>query len=139
FRRRVLLLIDNNSTSKHNLDVALRSVEKFIHDRFSGGAYDWSIVSVGRGARVILPQTSDKAAIHTALDQIRRAAPAMDDRGQPLPFCNSTPPGAVPRAAGLSLTETQTACTFAADIARREEMMNSSGINRSIIESVRAF
>src|SRR5712691_5548023 len=74
FRRHVLLLIDNTHLTRFNRDHALASVEKFIADHFHRGEYDWSIASVSNGTRLILPQTSDKTAIHTALNVIRRAA-----------------------------------------------------------------
>src|ERR1041385_1432407 len=75
FRRHVLLLIDNTHLSRYNRDNALASLEHFINDRFKGGEYDWLIASVGYGGtRLILPQTSDKTAIHSALNVIRRAA-----------------------------------------------------------------
>ena len=71
FRRKVLLLIDKYSLTAHDRDRALRRVEEFIDDRFRGGEYDWSIASVGMELQMLLPPTSDKAAIHEAISQIR--------------------------------------------------------------------
>jgi VWFA-related protein len=72
FRRKVLVLVDNRHTSKHQRDIALRELEAMINDRFHG-EYDWSIGLIGRGVTLILPLSSDKKAIHEALEMIRRS------------------------------------------------------------------
>jgi len=64
---------------------ALQKVEDFIDDRFRGGAYDWSIASVDTGLRMLLPPTSNKAAIHEVIRT--EHAPRLhlpDDRDHPL-------------------------------------------------------
>src|SRR5256885_7705250 len=71
FRRKVLVLIDNNHISKHYRDLALEHLEKFINDRFSGGEYDWSIAAIGSHVGMVMPLTSDKAKIHATLQTIR--------------------------------------------------------------------
>jgi VWFA-related protein len=88
FRRKVLIIVDQRHTTKHNRDVALQQLEHFIDDRFAGGAYDWSIAMISDRAYLLLPLTSDKAHIHEALAQVRQAMAegsmrrifAMDDR-----------------------------------------------------------
>jgi VWFA-related protein len=72
FRRKVLVLVDNRHTTKHQRDIALRELEAMINDRFHG-EYDWSIGLIGRGITLILPLSSDKKAIHEALEIIRRS------------------------------------------------------------------
>jgi VWFA-related protein len=72
FRRKVLVLVDNRHTTKKSRDVALRELEAMINDRFHG-EYDWSIGVMGRGITLILPLSSDKKAIHEALEIIRRS------------------------------------------------------------------
>ena len=72
FRRKVLVLVDNRHTSRHERDIALRELEAMINDRFHG-EYDWSIGLIGRGVTLILPLSSDKTAIHEALELIRRS------------------------------------------------------------------
>jgi VWFA-related protein len=71
FRRKVLVIIDNRHMSHRNRDVALGKLEQFINDRFDSGAYDWSIAMIGERAHMLLPLTSDKEKIHTALAEIR--------------------------------------------------------------------
>jgi len=72
FRRKVLVLVDNRHTTRHQRDIALRELEAMINDRFHG-EYDWSIGVMGRGITLILPLSSDKKAIHEALEIIRRS------------------------------------------------------------------
>jgi VWFA-related protein len=78
FRRKVLVLIDNNHLSKRGRDLALERVEEFINDRFRGGDYEWSIAALGSSVNMVLPLTSNKDAIHTALEAIRRNASRAD-------------------------------------------------------------
>ena len=72
FRRKVLVLVDNRHTTRHARDTALRELEAMITDRFHG-EYEWSIGVIGRGITLVLPLSSDKNAIHEALEIIRRS------------------------------------------------------------------
>jgi VWFA-related protein len=72
FRRKVLVLVDNHHTTRHSRDKALRELEAMINDRFHGD-YEWSIGVIGRGITLILPLSSNKAAIHEALEIIRNS------------------------------------------------------------------
>jgi VWFA-related protein len=78
FRRKVLVIVDNVHSSRHNRDVALARLEEFINDRFQGGQYEWSFAVIDRHVHLVLPLTSDKEAIHNAVVEIRRAG----SRGQ---------------------------------------------------------
>lgn len=80
FRRKVLVLIDNAHTSKHGRDQALAKLESFINDRFREGEYEWSIATVGSSVHLVLPLTSDKAAIHDTIAAIYRKAPQQNQR-----------------------------------------------------------
>ena len=71
FRRKVLVVIDRNSMTPYERDHALARLEEFINDQFRGGEYDWSIAAVDVSLRMLLPPTSDKRAIHDALNEIR--------------------------------------------------------------------
>lgn len=78
FRRKVLVLIDVFSMTPYERDRALARLEQFINDRFRGGEYDWAIGSIDTTLRMLLAPTSDKNAIHEALNQIRKGrAPRM--------------------------------------------------------------
>lgn len=72
FRRKVLVLVDNRHTTRRNRDAALRELEAMINDRFHG-EYEWSIGVMGRAITLVLPLSSDKQAIHEALEIIRRS------------------------------------------------------------------
>jgi VWFA-related protein len=71
FRRKVLVLVDNHHTTRHSRDKALRELEAMITDRFHSD-YEWSIGVIGRGITLVLPLTSNKNAIHEALEIIRK-------------------------------------------------------------------
>jgi VWFA-related protein len=73
FRRRVLIVVDNRHTTRHDRDVALAKLEQFINDHFAEGAYDWSLAMITDRAHLLLPLTSDKTRIHDALATVRRA------------------------------------------------------------------
>jgi VWFA-related protein len=70
FRRKVLVLVDSGHTVRQYRDTALRELEAMITDRFHGD-YEWSIGVIGRGISLVLPLSSDKQAIHEALETIR--------------------------------------------------------------------
>ncbi|MEK6374345.1 MAG: VWA domain-containing protein [Acidobacteriota bacterium] len=72
FRRKVLVIVDNVHTSKLNRNRALEKLERFIDDHFAGGDYDWSIAVAGSRLQLVLPLTSDKDTIHTAINIIRK-------------------------------------------------------------------
>jgi VWFA-related protein len=72
FRRRVLVLVDNGHTTRRARDRALRQLETMINDRFHGD-YEWSIGVIGLGVTLVLPMSSDKTAIHEALETIRQS------------------------------------------------------------------
>ncbi|MGA8808082.1 MAG: VWA domain-containing protein [Thermoanaerobaculia bacterium] len=71
FRRKVLVLVENHHTTRRARDTSLRALEAMINDRFHGD-YEWSIGVIGRGVTLVLPLSSDKAAIHEALEIIRK-------------------------------------------------------------------
>jgi VWFA-related protein len=72
YRRKVLVVIDNANTTMHARNEALAKLETFIRDHFEDGRYDWSVAMVGSNARLVLPLTSDKEKLHSAIAAIRR-------------------------------------------------------------------
>ena len=130
FRRHVLLLIDNPHLRRSNRDRALASLEQFIDDKFKGGEYDWSIATISDGTRLLLPQTSDKAAIHSALNIIRRAAARgaeiKDLRGNVVFIPPTDKPQ--PQLGGLL-----------SEIDVREGLYDALPVQRAIVDAVRAF
>ena len=127
FRRKVLVLVDNNHTTRHSRDAALRQLEAMINDRFHGD-YEWSIGAIGRGLTLVLPLSSDKAAIHEALEIIRRAGTRAEGA--------STFAGVADRG-GLALTSSETKLTgmhvFDSDYAARlDQAVASDSAERAI-------
>jgi VWFA-related protein len=78
FRRKVLVLVDSSHTVRQYRDTALRELEAMITDRFHGD-YEWSIGVIGRGISLVLPLSSDKQAIHEALETIRLSGARRED------------------------------------------------------------
>jgi VWFA-related protein len=98
FRRKVLVLVDNRHTTRKARDIALRELETMINDRFHG-EYEWSIGAIGRGITLILPLSSDKNAIHEALEIIRnsgtgRTSTTFADAREPQPRISPDKPTA---------------------------------------------
>jgi len=70
FRRKVLLIVDNNYIEKTERNIALTKMEKYVTSRFGA---EWGLVMVGHAAQIVQPFTTDVAAIHTAFDRAREA------------------------------------------------------------------
>jgi len=70
FRRKAILVVDNNFIDKRRRDVALAEAQKFIDAGFQGG-YEWSVATIGAGVHTIQPLTDDKQKIAAAIDFIR--------------------------------------------------------------------
>lgn len=71
FRRRVLLLIDNNFITTPERDRAVATLEGYLDQKFDG-SYEWGVVSVGDDIRVLTPFTADKLQVRAALDRVRQ-------------------------------------------------------------------
>ncbi len=78
FRRKVLVLVDSSHAVRQYRDTALRELEAMITDRFHGD-YQWSIGVIGSGISLVLPLSSDKQAIHEALESIRLSGARRGD------------------------------------------------------------
>ena len=78
FRRRVLLLIDNNFVEKPERDRAITALQGYLDQKFDG-SYEWGVVSVGDEVRVLEPFTADKLRVRAALDRIQHL-PAFGSR-----------------------------------------------------------
>jgi VWFA-related protein len=68
FRRKVLLVVDNNYIEKAERNIALTKMEKYVTSRFGA---EWGLVVVGHAAEIVQPFTTDVAAIHAAFDRAR--------------------------------------------------------------------
>lgn len=77
-------MTDNNTLDLRNRDAALKTVERFIDNRFAGN-YEWAVMSVGPKVKTIQPFTDQRTLLDSALLEVRRS-PAYEaqreiDRG----------------------------------------------------------
>lgn len=82
FRRKVVLLVDNNFINNIELNAALRTLDQQIETKYSGD-YEWSVSAIGHALEIVQPFTSDKRLIHAAIKKVEhmptfQAHQAMD-------------------------------------------------------------
>jgi VWFA-related protein len=70
FRRRFVLLVDNNYIDKIQRDIALGEIDRFVDAQFNG-EHEWAIAAISQRLEVLRAFTSDKKEIHDAIDKIR--------------------------------------------------------------------
>lgn len=68
FRRKVMLLVDNNYIEKAERNIALNKIEDYVASSFGA---EWAVAAIGQGADLLQPFTSDPAAIRRAFDRVR--------------------------------------------------------------------
>jgi VWFA-related protein len=68
FRRKVLLLIDNNYIEKAERNIALTKIEDYVAKAFGA---EWAVAAIGQGADLVQPFTSDTASIRRAFQRVR--------------------------------------------------------------------
>jgi len=73
FRRKLILLVDNNYIDKRDRNEALDKLDAFIDETFDG-TYEWAVGMIGQQLELLQPFTTDKAVIHAAVARIRKAA-----------------------------------------------------------------
>jgi VWFA-related protein len=73
FRRRVILLVDNNYIDKTDRDTALRKLDEFIDGTFDG-SYEWALGMIGQQLEIVQSFTDDRKKIHAAVAKIRSSA-----------------------------------------------------------------
>jgi VWFA-related protein len=73
FRRKLILLVDNNYIEKRDRNAALDKLDAFIDETFDG-TYEWAIGMIGQRLELLQTFTTDKAAIHAAVARVRKAA-----------------------------------------------------------------
>lgn len=70
FRRRIVLLVDNNYIGVVERNAALRTFEKQLDTTYAGD-YDWAVASIGRTLTIVQPFTNQKALIREALKRVQ--------------------------------------------------------------------
>jgi len=141
FRRKVLVLVDNVSTTVHGRNEALAKLETFIRDHFDDGRYDWSIAVMDSRVHLVLPMTSDKKAVHDVISEIRRS-PSRNEVKAPIRASD------VSRSPDSGVNRTQLhegevpsdiATNFRGEANLTEQMMFAASSTGAILQAVRAF
>jgi len=79
FRRKVVLMIDNNTIEKPPRDAAIEFVGQFLDNKYAE-EQEWSVVTVGHTVETLQPFTNDKERIRSALLSARRKPVYIDER-----------------------------------------------------------
>lgn len=73
FRRRVLLVVDNNFLDPATRRKALEQVRDFVATNFSGDA-EWGVAAIGERLQYLMPFTRERFQVAAALDELDRLA-----------------------------------------------------------------
>lgn len=71
FRRRVVLVFDNNSTPRMPRDAAAEFISRFV-DNDTTGASEWAVISIGPSVKTLQAPTTDREAVRAALLRLRQ-------------------------------------------------------------------
>lgn len=69
FRRKIVLLVDNNFIDTIDRNAALRAFEKQLDTTYAGD-YDWSVAAIGHALQVVQPFTNDRRLVDQALAKV---------------------------------------------------------------------
>lgn len=68
FRRKILLVVDNNFLESAERNLALRKIEDYVATQFGA---EWALAAIGQGADIIQNFTSDPAAIRAGFARLK--------------------------------------------------------------------
>jgi VWFA-related protein len=146
FRRKVLVLIDNVNTTPHGRNVALDRLEKFINDHFDDGRYDWSIATIDKRLHMVLPMTSSKKILHSAVAEIRSTGTRKAIRAAIEHTEFNSVSGLSKHVTDTELANDQpdaisenTIDIFADEISLKEQTLYAQSSMESIVDAARAF
>lgn len=146
FRRKVLVLIDNQNTSIHGRNIALDRLEDFVNKHFDDGRYDWSIATIDKRLHMVLPMTSSKKILHNVVAEIRSTGTHLATRGS----IEQTGFNSV-NAVSKHVSDTElindhpdavsqaTIDNFADEMSLKEQSIYAHSSMRSIVDAARAF
>jgi VWFA-related protein len=80
FRRKVVLLIDNNFIQKPNRNAALNRLDEFIDSHLAANV-EWTLITIGHSVETMQPFTSDRQKMHAAIERVRHM-PTFDEQRQ---------------------------------------------------------
>ena len=78
FRRKIVLIVDNNFIQKPNRDAALARLDQFIESHVARNR-EWTLIAIGASVTTIEPFTSDEKKMHAAIDRVRHM-PVFDEQ-----------------------------------------------------------
>jgi VWFA-related protein len=146
FRRKVLVLIDNQNTTPHGRNVALDRLEQFINDHFDDGRYDWSIATIDKRLHMVLPMTSSKKILHSVVAQVRgmgtrnavRAPAEHTEFNSVAALSKHMTDNEMPNDKPSSISE-NTINIFSDEMSLKEQTIYAHSSTESIVEAERAF
>ena len=139
FRRKIVLLIDNNFIQKPNRDAALSHLDAFV-DSHATANCQWTLVAIGRRAVTTLqPFTSSRSEMHAAIMRARRL-PVFDEQRQLDREILSDPVRRSGRLdSGSGSDDFGQAVRFRAREQTRRNLDATLGTARAVIQTCRAF
>ena len=152
FRRKVLVLIDNQNTTPHGRNVALDRLVEFIDQHFDDGRYDWSLATIDKRIHMVLPMTSSKRVLHDVVAQVRKTGTLSAIRA-PMQHGEfdiaSVSASSAGRSGGRDLNEVittnrgltteNTIDIFSDELSLKEQSIFAKSSTESILEAERAF
>jgi VWFA-related protein len=146
FRRKVLVLIDNQNTTPHGRNVALDRLEQFINEHFDDGGYDWSIATIDKRLHMVLPMTSSKKILHRVVAEVRgtgtrsaiRAPTEHNEFNSVSALSKHTTDNALINDKPDAVSE-NTMQIFSAETALKEQTIYAHSSLESIVQAERAF
>src|SRR4051812_335970 len=152
FRRKVLVLIDNQNTTPYGRNVALDRLVEFIDQHFDDGRYDWSIATIDKRVHMVLPMTSSKKVLHNVVAEVRRTgtlsairAPMQHSEFDIAPVAAAAGGNKGGRdlneavRTGLNMTTEGAIDVFADELSLKEQTIYAKSSTESIVEAERAF
>jgi VWFA-related protein len=138
FRRKVVLLVDNNFIEKPLRDAALQRLDDFIDNHFAGG-YEWSVAVIGHSVENIQPFTESKEELHRAIDRVR-ATPTVSLQHEVERALLSDPArrglGESPETTGYDFGETM---RFKGREQTLRSLRSTTNTGRAVIQTCRAY
>ncbi|HSP15498.1 MAG TPA: VWA domain-containing protein [Thermoanaerobaculia bacterium] len=137
FRRKIVLLIDNNFIPKPSRDAALARLDEFLESHVAANC-EWTLIAIGHTVTTVQPFTSSKKQMHAAIDRVRHM-PTFDEQRSMDREILSDPVRRTGLIDALGNNDFGTTVQFKA----REQTMRNLGATqntaRAVIQTCRAF
>lgn len=137
FRRKVVLIVDNNFIQKPNRDAALARLDEFVASHEARNR-EWTLIAIGRAVTTVQSFTSESARMHAAINRVRRM-PVFDEQRQMDREILSDP---VRRSALTDVggdNNFGSTVRFRAREQTRRNLMATLATARAVIQTCRAF